>query len=384
MLKAAVIGVGVMGRNHARVYRELEDADIVRLVGVADASMTTAAKVGRWLAVPAFDDYKKMLDECQPDIVTIAVPTSLHYEVGVECIRRGVHILMEKPIAGTVEEGEALIQLADQAGVVFAVGYIERFNSAVAELRNQLLDNMVGQIFNIHLQRFSPYPARIKDAGVVVDLASHDIDLLRYLMGDDEILRIHSETLRTMGTDHEDVFNGMVRFGSGAIGVINVNWVTPMKQRSMTITTARGLFKVDLLSQEVYLYENESSAGDWENFALLRGVTEGYVVGLPIRRKEPLQSELRDFINAVENNVAPTVTGADALETLRLALDFVRAGALTDQPLKRKTPAGGEGGTPKTDNETGTTPINRNTRRMEPAYKRAREARQRDQISAQP
>src|SRR5262245_27742656 len=114
MLKAAVIGVGVMGRNHARVYREMEDADIVKLVGVADAYMATAAKVGRWLAVPAFDDYKKMLDECQPDIVTIAVPTSLHFEAGAECIRRGVRVLMEKPIAGTIEEGEALIRMADE------------------------------------------------------------------------------------------------------------------------------------------------------------------------------------------------------------------------------------------------------------------------------
>jgi UDP-N-acetylglucosamine 3-dehydrogenase len=323
MLKAAVIGVGSIGSNHARVYREL---DGVTLVGVADSHAPAAAKIGARFAVPHYTDFNELLDTQKPDLVSICVPTSLHYDVGTQLIERGIDVLIEKPIATTVEQGEKLIAHAQQKGVTLAVGHIERFNPAIMELRRRLAEGAAGRIYKIHAQRLSPYPSRISDAGVVLDLASHDIDLLRYIMQGDEITRIVGETLRTINSDREDLFNGLVRFRSGAVGVLDVNWITPTKIRKMRVTGARGMFTCDLLSQELFFYENEIGPSRWDALSVLRGVSEGNVIGIRLQRHEPLSAELADFVAAVRDRRSPTVTGQDGLEALRLALDFMRSG----------------------------------------------------------
>lgn len=322
MLKAAVIGVGSMGRNHVRVYRELDGVD---LVGVSDNNKETAAKIGATYSAPHYTDYLKMIDECKPDLVTLAVPTLLHYEMGVELIERGVHVLIEKPIASTIEEGQKLVETAQKKGVILGVGHIERFNPAVMELRRRLREGMAGRIYQLHASRLSPYPARIRDAGVVIDLASHDIDLMRYLM-DEPITRVFGETLQSINSDREDMFNGLMRFQSGVVGVLNVNWITPTKIRRLTVTGARGMFTCDLLSQELFFYENETAPSQWDTLSVLRGVSEGNILGIRIQRHEPLAAELADFVKAVRGGVQPTITGHDGLETLRIALDFVRSG----------------------------------------------------------
>lgn len=322
MLKAAAIGVGSIGQNHARVYRELDTVD---LVGVADASAPTAAKIGSRFNVPHYTDFSKLIDEQKPDLVSIGVPTSLHFEVGMEIIKRGIHVLMEKPITSTVEQAEELCEAAKKQGVLLAVGHIERFNPAVMELRRRLREGMAGKIYKIHAQRLSPYPPRIQDAGVVIDLASHDIDLMRYLM-DEEIVRVYGEISQSINRDREDVFNGLMRFKGGTIGVLDVNWITPTKIRRLSVTGARGMFDCDLLGQQLFFYENEAAPSQWDTFSFLRGVTEGNVLGIRIQRHEPLAAELSDFVGAVRDGRQPTVTGRDGLETLRLALDFVRSG----------------------------------------------------------
>ena len=321
MLKAAVIGVGSMGRNHARVYREMDE---VQLVGVADNNEETAKKIGTSYSVPYYDDFTKMLEECQPDLVSIALPTVLHSEVGKDLIHRGIHLLVEKPIAASVEEGEELVKLAQQQGVILAVGHIERFNPAVIELRRRLREGMAGRIYKIQSQRLSPYPFRIRDTGVVIDLASHDIDLFRYLMNMN-IVRIYGETLQTINSDREDMFNGMLRFSSGAVGILDVNWITPTKLRRLTITGSRGMFRCDLLSQELFFYENEVGPSTWDTLSMLRGVSEGNVLGIKIVRHEPLMAELTNFVQAVAEHRTPDVTGVDGLETLRLAMSFLES-----------------------------------------------------------
>lgn len=333
MLKAAVIGVGSMGRNHARVYREM---DGVELVAVEDRNPQTAAKVGKGFAVPYYSDYVKMIEETQPDLVTLAVPTSLHHEVALDLMARGIHVLVEKPIASTVEQGQEMIEASQKQGVVLAVGHIERFNPAVMELRRRLREGMAGRIYKIHAERLSPYPSRIQDAGVVIDLASHDIDLLRYLMHED-IIRLYGETLRSINSDREDMFNGMVRFRGGAVGVLDVNWMTPTKIRRMTITGARGMFRCDLLSQELFFYENEIGPSQWDALSVLRGVSEGNILGIRIQRHEPLAAELSDFVDAVRDGRQPTVTGYDGLETLRLAQAFMRSGRDNEVILNEET-----------------------------------------------
>ncbi|MBZ0280912.1 MAG: Gfo/Idh/MocA family oxidoreductase [Anaerolineae bacterium] len=322
MLKAAVIGVGSIGQNHARVYREMDGVD---LVGVVDSSPQTAARIGARLNVPHYTDYKALIEEQKPDLVSVSVPTSLHFQVGIELIEQGLHVLMEKPITSTVEQGQKLIEAAKKKGIVLAVGHIERFNPAAMELRRRLREGMAGRIYKIHAQRLGPYPSRIQDAGVIIDLASHDIDLMRYLM-DDPIIRVYGETLQSINSDREDMVNGLLRFQGGAVGVLDVNWITPTKMRRLTVTGSRGMFDCNLLSQELFFYENETAPSQWDTLSILRGVTEGNVLGIRIQRHEPLAAELGDFVAAVRDGRQPTVTGFDGLETLRLALEFMHSG----------------------------------------------------------
>lgn len=323
MLKAAVIGVGSMGRNHARVYREMDDH--IQLVGVEDRDAASANKVAAKYGVPAYTDYVTLVEEKKPDLVTLAVPTSFHCKIACDLMERGIHVLVEKPIAGTLEDGEKMIECAKKNGVVLAIGHIERFNPAVTEMRRRLGEGMLGRVYKIHAERLSPYPSRIQDAGVVIDLASHDIDLLRFLMKE-EILRLYGETLQTINSDREDVFTGFVRFRSGALGVLDVNWITPTKVRRLTVTGSRGMFRCDLLSQELFFYENEIGPSIWDQLSILRGVSEGNVLGIRINRVEPLAAELDDFIKAVRDGRSPTVTGEEGLETLRVALAFMKSG----------------------------------------------------------
>jgi predicted dehydrogenase len=266
-----------------------------------------------------------MLEECQPDLVSLAVPTGLHYTVGVHLMERGIHLLIEKPIAKTLEEGAKLIEVAERNGVTLAIGHIERFNPAIMELQRRLQAGMAGRIYKIQTQRLSPYPPRIQDAGVVIDLASHDIDLLRYLMND-EIVRVYGETHQSINTEREDIFNGLMRFRNGAVGVLDVNWITPTKMRTLTVTGARGMFVCNLLSQELTFYENGDGIEQWDTLSILHGVSEGNVIGIRLRRHEPLAAELDDFVAAIRDGRSPTVTGQDGLETLYLATEFLRSG----------------------------------------------------------
>lgn len=323
MLKAGVIGVGSIGQNHARVFRSLAGA---KLVGIADANLQAAAKVGEFNNVPFYDSLDKLIEAQSPDLVSVAVPTSLHFEVGCALIERGIHVLMEKPITSTLDQAEKLVELAAKKGVVLAVGHIERFNPAVMELRRRLKEGMAGRIYKVLAQRLSPYPPRIRDAGVVIDLASHDIDLMRYLI-DEPITKVYGETLQSINSDREDLFDGLLRFKGGAVGVLDVNWMTPTKIRRLTVTGSRGFFECNLLSQELFYYENDSAPSQWDALSVLRGVTEGNVLGIRLTRHEPLAAEINDFVSAVREGRKPLVTGEDGLETLRLALKFVQSGA---------------------------------------------------------
>jgi UDP-N-acetylglucosamine 3-dehydrogenase len=324
MLKAAVIGVGAMGMHHARVYNELDN---VELVAVADADPKKADAIGRRFKVPTYSDYLEMLDEKTPDILSVAVPTSLHHKVVLDAIGRGVHILVEKPIASTVAEAEAMIAQAHARGVQLAVGHIERFNPAVIELKKRLDKGELGQVFMIQARRMGPFPERVQDMGVVIDLAAHDIDVMFYLLGV-PVERVYAETMRQVHTALEDLLAGLVRFQNGVLGVLDINRLTPTKIRELAVTGQKGMFLVNYLTQDLYLYENPKAQGDWDNMGILRGVGEGNMVKLAIPRKEPLRAELEAFLQAVQGNPAASVSGEDGLRVLRLALQLVETGEM--------------------------------------------------------
>ena len=323
LLKAAVIGVGAMGRNHARVYNEIPD---VELAAVADLNATMAAEAARLYGARAYTDYRAMLKEIQPAVVSVAVPTQVHFRVALDALAGGCHVLVEKPIAATLKEGRHMIERASELGRVLAVGHIERYNPAIIELKRRLDNGELGQAFQIHARRLGPFPARVRDVGVVVDLATHDLDIMRYLTGK-QVRRLYAETEQEIHTAHEDMFSGLLRFEDGVLGVLNINWLTPTKIREITVTGQRGMFLANLLTQDLYFYENEEAGGlDWSHLSLLRGVGEGQMVRLRLHRREPLRAELEAFVAASRGEPAVIVRGEDGLAVLELAQALVRSG----------------------------------------------------------
>ena len=322
-LKAAVIGVGAMGRNHARVYTELDRVD---LVGVADTAEENGRRVAAKYGVRAYTDYRRMLEQERPDVVTIAVPTSLHRVVATDAMDQGAHVLVEKPLAATVEQGKALIDSAAELDRKLMVGHIVRFDPAVQSLKQHLEAGELGRIFQVICRRVGPFPSRIRDVGVVVDLAPHDLDLMRYVTGDEPV-RVYAETEQQIHTDHEDLLSALLRFRSGVTGVLEINWLTPTKVRDVMVLGEQGMFRVDSLTQNLYFYENAQANGEmWGALRVLKGVSEGRMVRYPLQRYEPLKAELEAFADAVLNDEPVPVRGEDGLAALRLALALVESG----------------------------------------------------------
>lgn len=324
MLRVAVIGVGSMGRNHARIYLDLPD---VELVGVADASDQAARAIAKRYATHAYTDYAQLLDEQRPDAVTVAVPTVNHFEVALQVIQRGIHILIEKPIAFSVEEGRQLVAAAERAGVQLMVGHIERFNPAVVELKARLTRGEAGRVFQMDARRQGPFPVRLQDVGVVIDLAVHDLDAMRYVSGA-EIVRVYAETERRIHSIREDLLSGVVRLADGAIGTLAINWLTPTKIRELHVIGERGMFRVDYLTQDLYFFENATANGsEWETLHVLRGVSEGRMIRHVVAKKEPLRAEQEAFLSAVRGQARVAVTGEDGIKALELAQALIASGA---------------------------------------------------------
>lgn len=255
MLSAAVIGCGAMGRNHLRVLAELEG---VRLVAAADADGRRLDDLARRFGLEPFADYRALLARGLADCVVVAVPTLAHYQVVSAALDAGVHTLVEKPIAARVEEAEAMAEMASRSGVLLAVGHIEHFNPAVIELKRRLDAGELGRVFQARVQRLGPFPARVRDVGVVLDLATHDLDVLRYLL-DSEVTRVYAETERRIHTAHEDLLCGLLRFANGAVASLDINWLTPAKVRTLALTGERGMFVVDYLMQELTFHANDAA-----------------------------------------------------------------------------------------------------------------------------
>lgn len=312
-----------MGRNHARVYHEIGDSD---LVAVTDTNLPLASSVATSYAVPAFSNYYEMLSMIKPEAVSIAVPTAFHEEIALAAFEAGAHVLIEKPITASLEAGQRMIERARQLNIKFMVGHIVRFNPAIRELKRKLADGDLGRIFQIVCRRVGPFPARIRDVGVVVDLATHDLDLMRYLTGSDPF-RIYAETERRINTSAEDLVFGLLRFPGGITGALEINWLTPTKVREVLVLGERGLLKVDDLTQDLFYFENADIANNfWSTLQTLKGVSEGSMIRYAIQRYEPLKAEIQAFIKAIEQDEPVPVTGDDGLAALNLALSMVESG----------------------------------------------------------
>jgi predicted dehydrogenase len=316
-LKVGVVGVGVMGSNHARV---LADIPGVHLVGIADPDRKQRDVVARTLSCTACSDIDDLL-RAGVDAVTIAAPTHLHHDLALHCISRGIHVMVEKPIAPTVEEGHAIVAAAHRAGVTLMVGHVERFNPAVESVKRAIKNQ---DILSIAITRVGPFPPRMSNVGVVIDLAVHDIDLIRWFT-DSEIVEIQPQ-LSSAVAEREDIALLQFRTASGVLAHINTNWLTPFKARTIHIATRDKYLIADLLTLQVTECFGFQADGSYS----MRHLSVGYA--------EPLRAELVAFIDAIRHRRTPAVTGEEGVASLEIAIRCLTARPTQSTVPQRKGP----------------------------------------------
>ncbi len=324
----AVVGVGAMGQNHARV---LNDMPNVELAAIVDASSERATSVGERFKVPYYTSVAELTSNHRLDAVIVSCPTIYHRDTAVDLMSQGIHVLVEKPISFTLNEARDMIECAEASGVLLGVGHIERYNPAIVELKKRIDRGDLGKIFMIHSRRQSPLPRRIVDVGVGMDLATHELDMMRFLTNSD-VSYISAEVSQvTKAKAREDIIFALLRFKSEVLGILDVNWVTPTQVREISVTGEKGMFSVNYHSQEICFFENQATPNfeqmaNWDTEREFC-VVAGNMTRFQITKREPLRLELEAFTTAVlsEDKVAPC-TGHDGYHALKLALEIVTSG----------------------------------------------------------
>lgn len=318
-LRIGVIGLGMMGRHHVRVARELDGVD---LVAVADAQ---GDPHGVAASLPVLGSVSELI-ACGIDAAVVAVPTGFHEAVALELADAGVHALVEKPIASDSPAGERIAAAFESNGLVGAVGHIERFNPALQDLRRRLESGELGDIYQIATRRQGPFPARIADVGVVKDLGTHDIDLTAWL-AQSPYESIAARTSIRSGREHEDMVSAAGQLRNGIITNHLVNWLSPMKERVTVVTGERGAFVADTITADLTFFENGTYTTEWEQVAAFRGVSEGSMTRFALSKREPLRSEHEAFRDAILGISQDIVTMREGLATLRVAEAVVASAA---------------------------------------------------------
>ncbi len=294
MIKIAVIGLGSMGKNHYRVLNEIDEVQIAALCDVEPKNVP----------VPFYTDMREMIKKHRPDAVIVAVPTYLHKKVALEAIELGCHLFIEKPAASSAQEAEEILNAAERAGLKSCVGHVERFNPAVAALKEELKNRTV---YTIEITRVGPFPPRISDVGVLTDLAVHDIDLIRYIT-EKEILDRSVFKSRKIHNHHED--NAVLNFilENDVIASITTNWLTPFKKRKIEVACEKVYYEADLISQKVTEYSDYRTDNSYRTKEL------------HIKKEEPLLMELLAFVDYLKSgNRGNLASIADSIETLKIA-----------------------------------------------------------------
>lgn len=311
MLKGCIIGLGAMGSHHARVLYELQEEAKMKLIGVADIKEDRAKEVAKKYGVNWFTDYRMLLKK-KPDFAIVTVPTELHREVALEAINEGCHVLVEKPIAYTLEDGRKIVDAAKKKGVALMVGQIERFNPTI-----DIIKERVGKekILLIGAVRIGPMPPSERiTTGVVADLGVHDIDLFRYVTGS-EFKRIEAFTSNCKsGKEMSAVLSFEMK--NGVLAYIITNRVTPLKMRTVEVTTTKKFLFGDLLGQKVT---------DYSKGELISGTHRStFVEEIYIPYMEPLKLELKAFINCLKKGTKPPITGEDGLKAMEIAIECIK------------------------------------------------------------
>jgi UDP-N-acetylglucosamine 3-dehydrogenase len=310
MLRIGVIGLGSMGKNHARVCSEIED---INLVGVSEIDQSVLKKISERLYTKAYSDYKKLIPDI--DCAIISTPTSTHYKIAMDLLDAGKHVLIEKPISDNIKKADALVKKAEKERLVLAVGHIEKHNPAVKFVKKGLEKGDFGEPITIYSKRVSNFTGRIKDVGVLFDFGVHDVDVMRYLVG--EIKSVYAKAGKfNKEIKYEDYANVILNFENGICGIMEVNWLTPVKIRKLCLTCSCNFVEADYIDQSVTI---SSSTFNKINEMDLYHIPISYNINrVSLEKKEPLRNEIEDFINAVKHNKKPLATGEDGLITLKI------------------------------------------------------------------
>lgn len=307
-LRTGVIGVGSMGQNHARIYNKISN-----LVAVSDKNKGQAKLVAERLGVTYYENFEEMLENV--DAVSIAVPTALHLPVVKKVASYGKHMLVEKPLASNSKDAKKIVDIANECNIKLAVGHIERHNPVVKIAKKAIDKKNWGDLITLSSRRVSNFPSRIHDVGVLFDLLIHDLDIATYLVNDN-ISKVYTAGGQ-MKAEHEDYSNVILTFEKGIVSVCEANWLTPMKIRSLGITTSSHYVKLDYQAQSIEMYNSSYSNVDKSNLYEPNLNFESEF--LEVVKKEPLLLEISDFLNSIISDSKPLVTGEDGLNVVRVS-----------------------------------------------------------------
>lgn len=314
MIRIGVIGTGNMGRNHVRILRE--ERGRFQLAGVYDADPRRAEKIARTYETEAFPSVDALLDRVEA--VVVAVPSSLHPSVGGQVAARGKHALIEKPLALSSREAEALTQAFANAGCLLAVGHVERFNPVIVELKKVLRHE---SIIALEARRYGSFDGRIADANVVEDLMIHDIDLMDALL-DHPPLKSVWGCGRMVKSGRLDHVNAIVQYENGLQADLGASRVAQNKIREILIHSESGLFEANLLTRSLLVYRNT-------NMVIEDGTESAYKQDSVIQRVfvpivEPLRAELLAFADAIDGEQPVAVDGVTAARAIQICERIVQ------------------------------------------------------------
>jgi predicted dehydrogenase len=310
LIRAGIVGLGHMGRNHARVLQSIEG---IELVAVADAQGDRFGAASHLTPLPHVEALIAMgIDYC-----VVALPTALHEEAALLLAEARVNTMVEKPLAPTPDSAERICTAFERAGVLGTVGHIERYNPALRNLRARLGDGELGDIYHISTRRQGPFPVRIADVGVVADLASHDFDLTAWV-AHSPFVEISARTAHKSGRRHEDLVAAVGLLENGTVTNHLVNWLSPLKERCTVVLGERGSFVADTLTADLSFHANGTFVNEWDALANFRGVTEGDCVRYALARPEPLRTEHEAMRDAILGQGTDVITMREGLHTIRV------------------------------------------------------------------
>ncbi len=320
-LRLGLAGLGSMGRNHLRVISNHPETI---LAAIADPTSEALEAAVAQTGAQGFADPLEMIAVAELDGVVIAAPTTNHSALALAAIERGLPVLVEKPLAATVDDAIAIVSAARKRGVRVQVGHVERYNPAVLEMGRLLREGWLSTIYAITSRRAGPFPARIRDVGVTVDLGTHDVDMLSWIAGERPV-RVYAETSQRIHATHEDLLFGLMHFPSGATGFLDVDWLTPAKRRSLVAVGEEGMFELDYLTQKLTF-----TRSNVERPQMIGGYATtftGDVAEIPVVSIEPLRAQLDEFVRVLRTGDRPYVDGEDGLWAVGIANALLTAAA---------------------------------------------------------